>query len=179
MRQDLRKCAPHRTPKRYDVSDGSEERKRGKKIHVVGAITTFATKTVQVVEGKWSGKTITVLRSTGTSTVVVRTDLVREEEFTREAKPVYFMDGSMRELPVAEIEVETPYFSGSVTALCMERSMYDLILGNIDGVRDPDDPINLTAQEEAVASALQDTSRSTEVVQKVFVRKDERWCSLH
>ncbi|KAH9379252.1 hypothetical protein HPB48_003356 [Haemaphysalis longicornis] len=30
----------------------------------------------------------------------------------------------------------------------MERSMYDLILGNIDGVRDPGDPITLTAPEE-------------------------------
>lgn len=74
--------------------------------------------------------------------------------------------------------------------------MYDLILGNIDGVRDRDDPITLNADEVppavaveapfieephpdvstgevAEAAMAQDTNRSTEVVQNEFARKDE------
>ena len=39
---------------------------------------------------------------------------------------------------MAEISVETSYYTGIVTAVRMKNSMYDLIIGNIKGATDPD-----------------------------------------
>ena len=49
-------------------------------------------------------------------------------------------DGTKRAFPVAYIEVSTPFFVGPVEALCKKKPVYDLVLGNIKGVRLPDDP---------------------------------------
>ena len=38
------------------------------------------------------------------------------------------------------IEIDTPYFTGLVPALCMEKPVYDLIIGNTSGAREPTDP---------------------------------------
>lgn len=50
------------------------------------------------------------------------------------------IDGKVRRVPVAKVSVNTPYYVGDVEALCMDKPVYDLILGNIPGVRDPGDP---------------------------------------
>lgn len=41
---------------------------------------------------------------------------------------------------MARIDVDTPYFTGSVDAWCFDSPSYDLILGNIRGVRKPHEP---------------------------------------
>ncbi|KAG0433142.1 hypothetical protein HPB47_020195 [Ixodes persulcatus] len=55
------------------------------------------------------------------------------------------------ELKIGErIPIDTPYYSGVITALCMAEALYDLILGNIEGARAPDDP--KTAVEQPISS---------------------------
>ncbi len=49
-------------------------------------------------------------------------------------------DGTMRAFPVAWIHVDTPYYQGKVKASCTETPVFDLVLGNIPGVREPNDP---------------------------------------
>ena len=49
-------------------------------------------------------------------------------------------DGTRRTFPVAQIEVNTPFFVGKIDALCMKNPVYDLVLGNIKGVRPPNNP---------------------------------------
>lgn len=44
--------------------------------------------------------------------------------------------------PVDSIFVNTPYFTGKTEALCMSEPIYDLILGNIPGIRDLNKPDN-------------------------------------
>ncbi|XP_075749486.1 uncharacterized protein LOC142814527 isoform X1 [Rhipicephalus microplus] len=126
------------------VTDGFVELKNGEKIPIVGAVMskqpTGVTEGMPTLPGKIAGKKITVLRDTGSSTVIVRRNLVRERELTGRTKPVCLIDRTVRMLPEAEIEVETPYFSGKVTALCMTTPLYDLVIGNIDGARGPSDP---------------------------------------
>ncbi|KAG0425382.1 hypothetical protein HPB47_027440 [Ixodes persulcatus] len=55
-------------------------------------------------------------------------------------RPVYLVDGTAKMLHEARVRVSTPYFRGVVTALCVEEPLYDVILGNVTGVRDPDSP---------------------------------------
>lgn len=53
---------------------------------------------------------------------------------------MYLIDHSVHLLPEAEIEVSTPFFTGKLKAKYLENPMYDLVLGNVDGVRSAEDP---------------------------------------
>jgi len=99
-----------------------------------------------VAEGTVEGKSASVLRDTGCSTVVVRRSLIPDEKLTGQEERCILIDGTVRRTPVAKIEVETPYFSRTVLAVCMKIPLYDLIIGNIQGAIDPQ-----SSQQEAQA----------------------------
>ncbi|KAL1484489.1 hypothetical protein MTO96_011287 [Rhipicephalus appendiculatus] len=120
---------------------------------------TGLTKGMPMLLGKISGKEIMVLRDTGSSTVFVRKDFVRESELTGRTSPLRLIDGSIRVLPEAKIELEAPYFSGRVTALCMTTPLFDLIIGNIDGARGPNDPECLRDEPKMEPSSAEDPRR--------------------
>ena len=42
--------------------------------------------------------------------------------------------------PMARIEVDTPFNTGTVEAMCMKDPLFDLIIGNVPGARNPNDP---------------------------------------
>ncbi|KAH9378820.1 hypothetical protein HPB48_021912 [Haemaphysalis longicornis] len=87
-----------------------------------------------ISEGVVGGKKVTVLRDSCTNTVLIKMSLVRDEQLTGKKSPVIFVDYTVKWLPEAIIEISTPYYSGSVTAKCLENPLYDLILGDVPGV---------------------------------------------
>ena len=97
-------------------------------------------KSMPVVQGGLNGKLVNVLRDTGCSSAVVRKELVKDEQLTGRIQRCILIDGTVRSAPVAEILVDSPYFKGRIEALCMSQPIYDLILGNIPGVREPNNP---------------------------------------
>ena len=81
-----------------------------------------------------------MLRDSGSSCVVVRKGLVeRNGKLDGEQKTVhvYLANGKAVPAPVTEGYLESPYFSGKVSALEMANPMCDVILGYIPGVRCP------------------------------------------
>ena len=74
---------------------------------------------------------VSVLRGTGCSGVIVRKGLVDRKSFTGEVQKCVLADGTQIEVPVADVQVNTPFYTGKVTAWCMEKPMYNVILGNI------------------------------------------------
>ena len=38
---------------------------------------------------------------------------------------------------MARVTVNTPYFIGDTEALCVKESLYDLVIGNVPGAREP------------------------------------------
>ena len=50
----------------------------------------------------------------------------------------------IRRTPVAEIFVDTPYYRGPTTAVCMLNPIYDLIVGNVRGATEPNPSPHLT-----------------------------------
>ena len=90
--------------------------------------------------GRLLGRTITVLRDSGCTSAVVRRDLVPNDRLTGKQQACVLVDGTIRKFPLAQIEVSTPYFCGRVEALCIKAPVYDLIIGNIEGAREPHDP---------------------------------------
>ena len=62
------------------------------------------------------------------------------------------IDGPVRRTPVAEIEIEMPYYTGKVKAVCMDNPLYDVIIGNVPGVSDED---NTWLESQAVVTRAQ------------------------
>ncbi|PIK56830.1 hypothetical protein BSL78_06232 [Apostichopus japonicus] len=93
-----------------------------------------------VVEGYLKGRKVSVLRDSGCSGVIVRRDLISNDQLTGVDQLCVLIDGTVRKIPEANVAVDTPFFTGSLKALCMKRPVYDLIIGNVPGVRGPENP---------------------------------------
>ena len=72
-----------------------------------------------VVKGRVGEKTVDVLRDTGCSGVVVKKDLVGEDQFTGDFNVMLLIDNTARKVPIARIYVDTPYLKGHVEAQCL------------------------------------------------------------
>ncbi|KAL8619623.1 hypothetical protein ACOMHN_019678 [Nucella lapillus] len=146
-------CRVERPVVKEGVRDGEEE------VQPVASTVEQAVSGVQdisilgslPVEEGWIGQCkVKVLRDTGCSCGVVKASLVKEEDLTGQVQTCTLIDGTKREFPVAELVVRTPYLSGKLSALVMESPIYDLIVGNVPGARDPGDPLLLTTETAAV-----------------------------
>ena len=70
--------------------------------------------------------------------IVVRRDLVSDEQMLGKELDATLINESKLKYPVGRISVECPFFNGTTEALCMEDTLYDLVIGNIDGSKLPD-----------------------------------------
>ena len=93
-----------------------------------------------VTKGVVNGTTVDVLRDSGCSTTVVRTRLVSPEQMTGKIRTCVLIDGTEKDFPVAHVVVDSPFYIGELDVLCMDNPVYDVILGNVSGVREPNDP---------------------------------------
>ena len=152
LEESGRPVSSHKVGCAVKVSTGSEEEtgeevgvlelKSGEKIKVLnGACVNAELKDkMPVVTGRVEGKTVEVLRDTGCSGVIVRRDLVKEEEITNRTGYMLTVDRTVRRAPVGMVNIDTPYYTGRVEALCLQDPLFDLIVGNIEGARAPEDP---------------------------------------
>ena len=65
-------------------------------------------------------------------------------------------DKTVRKAPHPKIEIDTPYYQGSVEAICLPDTLYDLLNGNILGAREPRDPDPLWGVVESASSESND-----------------------
>ncbi|XP_075733426.1 uncharacterized protein LOC142775667 [Rhipicephalus microplus] len=110
---------------------------------MAGAVNThpkFATHKMPVLQGRIFGRTVSVLRDTGSNTLVVRRSLVPDEALIGTTATLFLADGSSIIVPEAEVEIHSPYFSGTSIVKCMTNPLYDLIVGNVPGSREVHDP---------------------------------------
>ena len=134
------------------------------------------------VETGYVGKhKVIVLRDSGCSTAVVRRSLVEPNQFTGNYQHCILIDGTVRKEEVANIYVDTPFYEGHLEVLCMEQPIYDLIIGNTHGVRDPfvENIKTLSDSDMAKQTGLsnndQSNSKATvEVEQGVQMRAPEK-----
>ena len=124
-----------------------------------------------VTLGKLFDKEVSVLRDTGCSIVVVKKDLVPDEALTGKVIACVLIDGTVRRMPTAMIEMDTRFYEGKIEAVCMRRAIYDLIVGNVAGVVDVDQT-ELTEDESSEDMTVKDqVEMETEVVQAVMTRQ--------
>ena len=93
-----------------------------------------------VVKGRVGEKTVDVLRDTGCSGVVVKRDLVGEDQFTGDFNVMLLIDNTARKMPITRIYVDTPYLKGHIEAQCLSDPIYHLITGNVPDARDAQNP---------------------------------------
>ena len=93
-----------------------------------------------VVKGRVGEKPVDDLGDTGCSRIVVKKDLVSEDQFTGDLNVMLLIDSTARKVPIAKIDVDTPYLKGQVKAQCLLDPIYDLVIGNVPGARAAHDP---------------------------------------
>ena len=82
----------------------------------------------------------TVLRDTGCSGAGISKELVLDAQKTGQIQRYLLTDGSYVDTEVAEVRLDTPNYIGTVVAWCVDLQSFDLVLGNFQGVRKPDEP---------------------------------------
>ena len=92
------------------------------------------------LKGRVGEKSLDVLKDTGCSGIVVKRDLVSEDQFTGDFNVMLLIDNTARKVPIAKIDNDTPYLKGQVEAQCLPAAVYDLIIGNVPGFRAAEDP---------------------------------------
>ncbi|GFS18305.1 zinc finger protein [Elysia marginata] len=80
------------------------------------------------------------MRDTGCEGVVVRRQLVDAGQLTGECCLLLKIDNTALLPEKAVINLRTPFLSGEVEALCIPDAICDVIVGNVDGARSPEDP---------------------------------------
>ena len=93
-----------------------------------------------VLNGLVGNKVVSVLRDSGCSGVLVKQQFVNKNQYTGEFGTMIMADKSVKRCPIAIVPIQSPYFSGTVRALCPSDAMYDIIIGNISSARDPKNP---------------------------------------
>jgi len=93
-----------------------------------------------VVKGRVGERSVDVLRDTGCRGIVAKKDIVSEDQFTGDYNVMLLIDSTARKVPIAEIDVDTPYLKSQVEAQCLPDPIYDLVVGNVPGARAADDP---------------------------------------
>ena len=76
---------------------------------------------------------------------------MNEDDFTGSMDYVMTIDRTLKEAPIAEFKVDTPYYTGVAQAICLRDPLFDLVIGNIPGARNPD---NLVPFVETRTSAV-------------------------
>ena len=97
-------------------------------------------KGMPVTEGYVNGNKVKVLRDTGSDSVVVRTDLIKQDQMLGREKECRLVDKTSRKWPLAKVLIDTPYLVGNVEVMCVDTPVYDIIVGNVDGALKADEP---------------------------------------
>ena len=98
----------------------------------------FLKSRLPTAEGTVNGRKVEVLRDTGCTCCTVKRSLVSDDQLIGKESYVTLIDETTQKYPLAVIDFDCPFFTGKTEALCMEDTLYDLVIGNIDGTKLPD-----------------------------------------
>ena len=94
-------------------------------------VKTAVSESMPIAKGWVGDATITALRYTGCSGVIVKQQFVRHDQYIGHDAFIQLVDYSIKKVPIARVNVDTPYFLGTVVALCLQDAIYDVIIGNV------------------------------------------------
>ena len=148
------------------------ELKSGEKIKVVrngACLSNENMNCMPLATGKVGENEVEALRATGCNGVIVRRELVKKDDITGSMGYVMAIDRTLKETPIAEIKVNTPYYTGVTQAICLRDPLFDLVIGNIPKPRNSDDSV---PSEETCAAAVTRTQARKDITLKPLVTKE-------
>ena len=83
--------------------------------------------------GKVGGLSAEVLHDTGCTELIVKRDLVSQDQSCGMDGYAIAFDQTVTRAPIAKIRVDNPYYMGEVNTLCFHKRIFELITGNIPG----------------------------------------------
>ena len=98
----------------------------------------FLKSRLPTAEGTVNSRKVEGLRDTGCTCCTVKHSLVSDDQLIGKESYVTLIDETTQRYPLAVIDVDCPFFNGKTEALCMEDTLYDLVIENIDGSKLPD-----------------------------------------
>ncbi|KAJ8051004.1 hypothetical protein HOLleu_04408 [Holothuria leucospilota] len=109
--------------------------------HEIPLISVAATESDKMIlsRGFIEDREVSVLRDSRCSTVRIRRSVVGDEQLTGNVRKCV-LNYTVRDVPEATVCVCVCVCVGAPAALCMNNPLYDLALGNVQGVRNPWDP---------------------------------------
>ena len=116
-------------------------------------------KRMPVCEGLLNDRKVQVLRDTGCSSAAVKMSLIKKHQLTGNDVTCTLIDGTQRRFPLARIQVNTPYFTGEVEAMCIENPLYDLIIGNVPADSNAHDPEGILQGNAATTHSQEEQTK--------------------
>ena len=84
------------------------------------------------------GKKVVVTRDKGCTGCVLRRNLVSDDQLLGKESDVTLIDETTWSYPLTMIDIDCPFLTGQTEASCMDDTLYDLVIYNIDGLKLPD-----------------------------------------
>ena len=176
-------CKTHKKEKCLECNDVTDahtcnallaeyvELKCGCTIPVVADACKVARKgNMPVSEGKVNGRQVSVLRDSGCSTIVVKRDLVEKSQLTGKETVCVLIDGTVRRTPLARISIDTIYYKGDVEAVCMRNPLYELIIGNMKGIKESaiEEIVSAVETKQEECSTIVEEQKEVDVDQQIL-----------
>ena len=98
----------------------------------------FLKSRLPTAQGTVNGKEVITMRDTGCTGCVIRRSLVSSDQLLGNESDVTLINGATQRFPLAMIDIDYPFFTGQTEAICKVETLYDLVIGNIDGSKLPD-----------------------------------------
>ena len=98
----------------------------------------FLKSRLPTARGTVNGKEVIAMQDTGCTGCVIRSSLVSKDQLLGKAFDVTLINETIQRYPLALIDIDCQFFSGQTEALCMDNTLYDVVIGNIDGSKLPD-----------------------------------------
>ena len=105
-----------------------------------------------ISEGAVNGIQVSVLRDSGANIAGVRRGLVLPHQFLKREQEVISFGGQVQTFPLAEVEVQTSFYTGPLVCCVIQDPVVDLIVGNVKGVSSI--PGLIVGNDKAVVSAV-------------------------
>ena len=86
-----------------------------------------------VSQGKCNGRKVSILRDTGSTAILVKSNLVKPNYFSGKSVNIKFADGRSMSAPKAKVYIKSPYFNGETEAICVDNLPFDVLIGNVKG----------------------------------------------
>ena len=135
-----------------------------------------------VVKGRVGENSVDVLRDTGCSGIVIKKELVSEDQFFGDFNVTLLIDNMARKVPLVKIDVDTPNLKDQVEAQCPLDPIYDLVIGNVTGVRAADlvigNVMGVRAADDPDASWQDHVQEASTVTARSEAEKARESCPL-